>query len=194
MIDDPKLRTLMDFARKGAGDEASGFRSGASILALAAATYGAKPRADATVPTGFDPMAVALFEAIVEAAFLVAHADGVFDEAEKRSFEQLVVSATDGTVAPPAVQWLVNELERSLAKDGMEKRIEIVALRIRKPEHAREILRIATVIALATDDVGPEERDILGKLATSLGVDVLAVDEAIAHVRNTIAKGATTTS
>ncbi|MFO0680097.1 MAG: tellurite resistance TerB family protein [Polyangiaceae bacterium] len=188
MNDDSKLRTLMDFARTGTPGGEVPSRATASILALAAATYGAKPLADATVPTGFDPTAVALFEAIVEAAFLVAHADGVFDEAERRSFEKLVTQASGGTVASATVQWLVGELDRAFARDGMDKRIAMVAMRIRKPEHAREILRIASVVALATDDVGPEERSVLVRVAKAVGLDEAAVDEATAHVRAALAK------
>src|SRR5689334_7647162 len=71
-----------------------------SILSLAAASYGARPDDDATVPTGFDPLAVALFESIVEGAYLVASADGVFDDEERRTFERVVVAACGGAVAP----------------------------------------------------------------------------------------------
>src|SRR5271165_2110300 len=63
-----------------------------SILSLAAASYGARPSEDATVPTGFDPLAVALFESIVEGAYLVATADGVFDAEERRVFERVVLA------------------------------------------------------------------------------------------------------
>ena len=48
----------------------------ASILTVAAASYGSRSQDDeVTQPTGFDPEAAALFEAVVEGAFLVAHAD-----------------------------------------------------------------------------------------------------------------------
>ena len=52
-----------------------------------------RPSDEATVPTGFDPVAVALFEAIVEGAFLVAFADGVFDDEERKTFERVVAPA-----------------------------------------------------------------------------------------------------
>ena len=55
-----------------------------SILSLAAATYGSRPADEATVPTGFDPAACQLFEAIVEGAYLVASADGVFSHIAAR--------------------------------------------------------------------------------------------------------------
>jgi hypothetical protein len=43
-----------------------------SILTVAAGVYGSRPVAEeTTIPTGFDPQAAALFEAIVEAAYSV---------------------------------------------------------------------------------------------------------------------------
>src|SRR5580698_6552335 len=79
-----------------------------SILSLAAASYGARPSEDATVPTGFDPLAVALFEAIVEGAYLVATADGVFDAEERKLFERVVLAACGGSVPPPHISALVS--------------------------------------------------------------------------------------
>src|SRR5208282_465557 len=108
-----------------------------SILSLAAASYGARPSEDATVPTGFDPLAVALFEAIVEGAYLVAHADGVFDEEERRTFERVVLAACGGTVAPQQVAALVSDLSDQLEEDGLERRIEALARTATKREHAQ---------------------------------------------------------
>ncbi len=99
----------------------------ASILSLAAASYGARPSGDATVPTGFDPMAVALFEALIEGAYLVANADGVFDAEERRAFEHVVLEACGGTVPPHNVAVLVGYLEAHLKKDGVGARIREIA-------------------------------------------------------------------
>ena len=69
-----------------------------SILALCAAAYGARPQEEATVPTGFDPHAVALFESIVEGAYLVARADGVFDDAGEEGVRARRQAACGGAV------------------------------------------------------------------------------------------------
>src|ERR1044071_9818376 len=64
----------------------------ASILSIAAASYGWKSGGDeVTQPTGFDPEAARLFESVVEAAFLVANADGEFDVTEQAAFRHVVV-------------------------------------------------------------------------------------------------------
>ena len=65
----------------------------ASILTVAAGSFGFRSPSDATIPTGFDPNAAALFESIVESAYLVATADNVFDDAEREAFRTVVLEA-----------------------------------------------------------------------------------------------------
>src|SRR5271170_1531928 len=134
-----------------------------SILSLAAASYGLRPSEDATVPTGFDPMAMALFEAIVEGAYLVATADSVFDASERRTFERVVVAACGSGVAPEQIAALVSDLGDQLTADGLERRVQVVAKSITKKEHAHEVLRIAALLAQASEDVSAPERDVLSR-------------------------------
>jgi tellurite resistance protein len=157
-----------------------------SILSLAAASYGARPSEDATVPTGFDPLAVALFEAIVEGAFLVAHADGVFDEEERKTFERVVVAACGGTVAPQQIAALVSDLGDQLDEDGTDKRIEALARTATKREHALEVLRIAALLAQSSEDVSAVEREVLVKIAKATGLEAGAVDVALGDVKKAL--------
>ena len=85
-----------------------------SILTLAAASYGSRPTDESTVPTGFDPHAAALFESIVEGAYIVATADGVFDAEERRAFERIVTAACGGAVAPRHIVDLISDLQDQL--------------------------------------------------------------------------------
>lgn len=158
-----------------------------SILSLAAASYGARPSDDATVPTGFDPLAVALFEAIVEAAYLVASSDGVFDDAERRTFERVVVAACGGTVPPSQIAALVSDLADQLAEDGLERRLEALARIVTKRDHALEVLRIAALLAQSSEDVSPVERDVLEALARRCGLEPGDVDTALQDVREALA-------
>jgi tellurite resistance protein len=191
METDAKLDILSRVARSSAraGQPADPAKP-LSILALAAASYGARPDDDATVPTGFDPAAVALFEAIVEGAYLVATADGVFDEEERRTFERLVVTACCGTVAPQQIAALVGDLNDLLEEDGLDRRVAMLAQQVTKKDHAREVLRIAALLAQASSDVGKEERAVLEKLATGLGLEAGAVDSALADVKEALSAGA----
>lgn len=152
----------------------------ASILTLAAASYGSRSQdEEVTQPTGFDPEAAALFEAVVEGAFLVAHADKHFDEAERSAFQHVVLSACRGRVLEGQVVALLADLEDQLAEDGMEKRCKMVARAITKPEHAREVLRISALLAHVSGGVSEEEKRVLRKLADEFQLDGSAVDLAL---------------
>jgi len=158
-----------------------------SILSLAAASYGARPDDDATVPTGFDPVAVALFESIVEGAYLVASADGVVDEEERKTFEQVVVTACGGAVAPKQIAALVGDLQDQLDEDGLDRRVAMLAKQVTKPEHAMEVLRIGALLAQVSEDVAPSERDVLAKLAAAMSLPADAVDRALGDVKEALA-------
>jgi tellurite resistance protein len=159
-----------------------------SILKLAASSYGFGPAGEEiTVPTGFDPHAAALFEAMVESAYLVATADGEFDAAERSTFEHLVIAACEGSVAERQVHALVSDLHDQLAEDGADKRVKMVARTVTKPEQAREILRVAALLAQASGGVSDQERQLMDKLAAAVGLDHASVDTALREVDRAMA-------
>ncbi len=159
-----------------------------SILAASAVSYGSLPQDhDATQPTGFDPEAAALFEAVVESAYLVANADGEFDETEQQAFRHVVVSACNGRVAEKQVTALLADLHDLLAEDGMEKRIRMVARHVRRPDHAREVLRVAALLAAVSCGVSAEERQVMNQLAAELKLGDDALAAAIAEVERALA-------
>jgi tellurite resistance protein len=157
-----------------------------SIMLLAASSYGSRPAEDTTIPTGFDPSAVALFEAIIEAAYLVANADGEFDDAERRVFEGILIEACGGAVAPQQIAALVAELHNRLHRDGAAQRIASLAADHSKPEQTREVLRIAALVGQASHGVSASERDVLAKIATVRGLGPSDVDAAFAHARSVL--------
>jgi len=151
-----------------------------SILAQAATSYGARPVVDeATVPTGFDPQAAALFEATVEAAFLVANSDGVFDDEERAAFQSVVAEACNYLVQEEALEALLADLSEQLAEDGIEKRARMVARTITKAEHQLEVLRIAALMAHISGGVSSHERKVLEHLARGFDLDNTAVENAM---------------
>jgi tellurite resistance protein len=184
MVNEDKIQLLARVARANSGPAPSGDpETTISILGLAAFSYGTRPADEATVPTGFDPLAVALFEAIVEGAYLVASADGVFDAEERKTFEKVVTSACGGVVVARQISDLVGDLEDQLIEDGLDRRIKAVAEQVHKREHAHEVLRIAALLAHSSEDVSPVERATLGKLALALGLDLTEVDVALGEVK-----------
>ena len=159
-----------------------------SILVAAATSYGAKSPDDLTQPTGFDPEAARLFEAILESAYLVANADGTFDETEREAFEHVVVAACDGKVGEVQISALLADLAEQLGEDGAEKRVQMVTKGITRSEHAREVVRVAALIAHVSGGVSPAERAVVEKLARSLGLDTGATDAALADVRTALSQ------
>ncbi len=158
-----------------------------SILAMASAQYTASSEDDLTQPTGFDPQAAILFEAIVECAYLVANADGNFDDAERVAFRQVVLSACGGSVSEKQLAALLMDLEDLSVEDGPDKRVRMVAKTITRPEQALEVLRVAALIAEVSDGVSEVERAILDKLAAEFKLEKDAVDRALQEVAKALA-------
>jgi len=159
-----------------------------SIVALAPGAFRARPTRDATVPTGFDPQAAALFEAIVEAAYVVANADGIFDAKERRLFELVIEAACGTVVRAEQVTALVSDLADQLWEDGADRRIEALAKAVTREEHAREVLRIGALIATISDSASPAERAVLGKIAAQCGLPTASVDRALAEAQRALAR------
>ncbi|MDF3068447.1 MAG: hypothetical protein K0R38_4048 [Polyangiaceae bacterium] len=159
----------------------------ASILNIAAASYGWKSGDEVTQPTGFDPEAARLFESVVEAAYLVANADGEFDASEQSAFRHVVVTACGGLVVERQVSALLEDLADQLAEDGLDKRVKMVSKSVVREDQAREVLRIAALLAHVSGGVSQVERDVIGKLAAELRLDSSAVDAAVTEAQSALA-------
>ena len=163
-----------------------------SILAQSAASYAAIPEMDEeTVETGFDPEAAALFEACVEATFLVANADGHFDDEERSAFQSVVVAACQDAISPAQVEALVTDLREQLGEDGLEKRARMVARTITRPEHRLEVLRLAALMAYVSGGVSEPERRVLEALCREFALEPSAVNSAIDQARYALEAGET---
>jgi tellurite resistance protein len=182
-----KITLLARIARSHAETPLATGTAPPSILTLAAASYGARPSDESTVPTGFDPAACALFECLVEAAYLTASADGVFDADERHTFEHVVVESCGGAVAPNLVSGLISDLGDQLKEDGLDKRIEAIGRQVTRVEHAHEILRIAALLAQTSDDVSDVERALLLKLAHACKLQDADVDRSLDEVKSALA-------
>ena len=169
---DPEQDLLM---RVIAGLEASSTSvpssEGRSLIHQAADAFARKPaRSGSTLPTGFDPHAASLFEAVVEASYLVANADGLFDETERGAFEHVVHQVCKNSVQMGELQGPVSDLSDQLAEDGMNQRIEALVRSVQLDDHKREVIRVAALMAHVSGGVAASERAVLDELATGLGL------------------------
>lgn len=172
----------------GAGPAAAGGRGApvASILAQAATLYGAKPNEEETPPTGFDPAAATLFEALIEGAFLVANADGEFDADERAAFEQVVLAASGSKLGNAQLASLVEDLGAMLAEDGLDARVGTLARTIGKADLQREVLRVAALIAQVSGGVSEVELGVMRKLAEAFGLEASVVELSIAEAERVL--------
>jgi len=162
--------------------------SAGSILTATAERYTDGPvEAGASLTAGFDPEAAALFEAVVEAAYLVANADGVFDETEQAAFHQVVHTACGDAIPERQIAALLTDLAAQLEDDGIDKRVKMVARTITGPEQAREVLRVAAFIAFISEGVSEVEREVMLKLAGRFGLGPEVIDEAVQEVERALA-------
>lgn len=185
MLTDERINLLARVAQTRHGDYTEG-SSDRSILTMSAAAYGARPTDESTVPTGFDPLAAALFESIVEGAYLVATADGVFDDEERKIFERIVTASCGGAVPQSHIADLLEDLSDQLAEDGLDRRISRIGECITRKEHGWEVVRIAALIAQVSEDVSEVERSVLERLATACKLEASEVDVALAEVKAAI--------
>jgi tellurite resistance protein len=182
----PPPQTLLDLVALHIGSPGAGAPAGVttSILARSAMSYGFRSEQDdLTVPSGFDPVAAALFEAVVEAAFLVANADNEFDDTEKAAFRSVVITACDNAVDERQIDALLADLTELLAEDGIHKRVQMVAKAVNQPLQRAEVLRIAALMAHISGGVSQPERSVLEQLASRFSLPGSAVDEALAQAR-----------
>jgi tellurite resistance protein len=162
-----------------------------SILTVAAGSFGFRSTSfeqELTMPTGFDPTVAALFECIVESAYLVATADGVFDDVERNAFNQVVLEACRGSVLPEQLQALLVDLGDQFAEDGLDQRIEMIARTVRRVEHRREVIRIAALLAHVSGGVCDAERQVVSKLASAFGLDSSEVDVVLKEAHDTLSQ------
>lgn len=164
---------------------ASGDGEPSSLLIHAGSRYSGEEAEGGAA--GFDPAGAALFEAVVESAYLVAAADDDFDATERAAFEHVVLSACKGSVSPEQLGALLADLESLREEDGTDKRVRMVARTVSEPDHAREVLRIAALIAHVSEGVSDVERAVLQRMAAEFRLAPAAVDEALADVERALA-------
>lgn len=161
-----------------------------SILSQAASSFAKRPSSgESTIPTGFDPLAASLFEAVVEAAFLVANSDGDFDDTERATFESVVSEACQNTVQAGEVRSLVSDLCDQLEEDGIDGRVKMVASTITDEGHKHEVLRIAALMAHISGGVQDAELQVLSSLAEGFGLGDDAVRTALDQAQRALQPG-----
>lgn len=112
------------------------------------------------------------FDAICEAMYLMAKADGKLDPTEADTLRGAIRELSDGTVRSVHIQKMMEGAEARLAKEGLEARIKGVAAQLHgDPGTAEAAFALAAAVAFADNEIADEENDMLNSFAEALGID-----------------------
>lgn len=112
------------------------------------------------------------FDAICEAMYLMAKADGKLDPSEADTLRGALRELSEGTVRSHHIQKMMEEADKRLAKDGLESRIKSVANQLVGDQGSAEAAFVlAAAVAFADNEIADEENDMLNTFADALGID-----------------------
>ncbi|MBI2393063.1 MAG: hypothetical protein HYV09_25995 [Deltaproteobacteria bacterium] len=118
-----------------------------------------------------DDLGSAKVEALVEAMFLAATADGEFAPEEALQFAATVGALTDRKWEGDALHRLIGRLSLQLKTDGRQKRIESIAARLPPGKPRETAIILAAAITASDGEYQASENDLVADLADKLGVD-----------------------
>jgi tellurite resistance protein len=110
-------------------------------------------------------------EALVEAMFLAATADGEFAPEEGLQFTATIGALTDKKLEGAAVAALVARLSDLLKAEGRQRRLESIAARLPVGKGRETAIILAAAITASDGEVQGSENDLVADLAEALGVD-----------------------
>ena len=113
----------------------------------------------------------AKLEALVEMMFLAASADGDFSDVERRHFLQSVESLTDGRLARPALEALLDRAKQDLDASSREARLSAVKERLPDPGARKVALSLAIQVTAADGIIRTSERELIMDTADALEID-----------------------
>ena len=111
-----------------------------------------------------------VFRAAVEAGYLVAAADGNFDETERETLVKAIEILSVGAVIEWEVETLLDECEARSEKEGAGKRAEAVGGELEKLGSAEPGLLLAAAVERATKKIDKKEAETLKALGAAAGL------------------------
>ncbi len=110
-------------------------------------------------------------EALVEMMFLAASADGEFSDVERKHFVQSVESLTDGRLAKPALEGLLDLAKNDLEASGRKARLSAVKERLPDAGARKVALSLAIQVTAADGVIRTSEREFIIETAEALEID-----------------------
>jgi hypothetical protein len=125
----------------------------------------------------------AFFGGLLEAAFLVAAADGTLSKEEVGSLIDVVSDLGGEGVTPSELAGMVYEFSSAMEKEGRQARLDALAAAVTDAAARREILGFASLVALCDHDLAPSELFVLHSLGKAFALDAAAVNGIIRSVK-----------
>lgn len=113
-----------------------------------------------------------------EIMYLVLSADASITERERDVLRGALRSLTEGALSSAAMDEMLTEFARNLAREGIDLRLDYLAsVMYADRADARLALGLATAAAEADRGLGPEERAVIEGLGQRLGVNAIEMRE-----------------
>jgi|LNFM01.1.fsa_nt_gb tellurite resistance protein len=138
------------------------------------------------VAEGGDPSL--LFNAVVEAGYLVAAADGTVDSAELATLKRAILTLTGDDLPPEELDTLVEDLIDLRKTEGEAARCRAVGELLAAHKAGDEGLYLAAAIAYASNGLDRSELAVLERIASAAGVSQAALVTLATQVRNDLGR------
>lgn len=113
----------------------------------------------------------AKLEALIEAMYLAASADGEFSTVERAHFLKTMESLTNGRLPTARLAQLVGEASDALEREGREARLLSVKNRLPDQGSRRVALSLAIQVTAADGIIRTSERELILETAQVLEID-----------------------
>jgi len=136
------------------------------------ATPSATPSATPAVnPPSIQELDEPRLEALIEAMFLAAYADGEFSQIEREHFYASIESLTDRRISGATVEALTARMKADLDAHGRAARLEAVKDKLANPGARKAALALTIQLVAADGIIRTAERELIDDMAAALEID-----------------------
>jgi tellurite resistance protein len=115
--------------------------------------------------------ALSRVDPLAETMFLMMAADGKVEEAERDAVRGAIRGLSDNILRSGTVNVMLENYRKRLAEQGRDERLREIADEIaEEPSEAEGAFSLAAAIALADDEIAPEENAFINQLAEWFGI------------------------
>jgi tellurite resistance protein len=123
---------------------------------------------------------------LVEAAYLLASADGVVSAPERQTLVSTIAHVLGGELPPEELVAMIDAFAEALTQDGRDRRLAAMGHALPDPPARRAVVAFAALIALCDREFVSEEREMLDLLGATFGLDQAAVRAILNEVADSL--------